>query len=66
MANPILAGSRQETHASRIERGLRACLVKVRVKLFCGFWRTRRIYVIALFGRNASKTEEAALQKQLT
>jgi hypothetical protein len=40
---------------------LRACLVRMRVKPFCGFWRTWKTYLIALFGRNASKTEEAAL-----
>ena len=34
---------------------LRACLVKVRVTPFVAFWRTRRTYLIALFGSNASK-----------
>jgi hypothetical protein len=35
-------------------------LVKVRVKAFRGFRRAGRTYLIALFGRNASKAEEAA------
>jgi uncharacterized protein len=34
---------------------LRACLVKVRVKPFVAFWRMRRTYLMALFGRNASR-----------
>src|SRR5215212_10002232 len=44
----------------------RACLVRVRVKLFGVLRRTRRSCLRALFGRNASKTEEASAQKRLT
>jgi hypothetical protein len=40
---------------------LRACLVRVRVEPFWGFWRMRRSSLIALFDRNASETEEAVL-----
>src|SRR5215211_5515052 len=43
----------------------RACLVRGRVKPFCGFWRTRRTPLIALFGRNASKTSKLPRKKQL-
>ncbi len=32
-------------------------------KPFCGFWRTRRSYLTALFGRNASTGEEAGPEK---
>jgi hypothetical protein len=34
---------------------LRDCLVKVRVKPFVALWRTRRTYLMALFGGNASR-----------
>jgi len=48
-------------YANLTKANLRACLVRVRDKPFCGFRRTRRSYLMALFGRNASKTEETAL-----
>src|SRR3712207_2839667 len=38
---------------------LRACLVKVRVNLFVGLGYAEDLIVMAFFGRNASKTEEA-------
>jgi hypothetical protein len=40
-------------------RALRACLVKVRVNLFVGLGYAEDLIVMAFFGRNASKTEEA-------
>jgi hypothetical protein len=48
------------------KQALRACLVRVRVKLFGVLWRTRRTRLKALFARNASKTEEAAAQRRPT
>src|SRR3712207_855549 len=38
---------------------VRACLVKVRVNLFVGLGYAEDLIVMAFFGRNASKTEEA-------
>ena len=47
-------------------KGLRACLVKVRVIPFARSGvRRERIYLIALFARSAWKTEEAALKNRL-
>ncbi len=40
-------------------RRLRACLVKVRVNLFVGLRYAEDLILMAFFGRNASKTEEA-------
>lgn len=38
---------------------LRACLVKVRVNLFVGLGYAEDLILMAFFGRNASKIEEA-------
>ena len=48
------------------EGDLRACLVRVRVKLFGVVEYAEDLPEGSLFGRNASKTEEAAAQKRLT
>src|SRR5215208_4921132 len=61
---PTPGGAAFRAHLDFAKLPLRACLAKVRVKHFCGFWRTRRTYLVALFGRNAPTGEEATVQKQ--